>query len=511
MRGVPSRVADATPHRIVRPVAGRRELIAVLSLSALLIVARSAVFLAYETFFDSDQAIVGLMAKHLAEGRAFPLFFYGQSYMLAVEAWAAAPVVFVFGPTVAALRSVLVLFNLAAAALMIIALVKGAGLRPWHALIASLFFVFAPPFTSARLLEAMGGNIEPFVYLPLLWMLRDRPLWFGAVLAVGFLNREFSALAVPVLMLGQVLTGDLFRPATLHRWLLAFVAFLAVLGGVRAVQPFADAAGPGTRGVVAPVAGGAIENLTVRTRFVLTEVPERIAGFATHLLPVVMGGRRVEESFASQGRDWMAFPLAVAAAMALVRIGVLVASARRGSSSALPTALRAASFAWYLLATGLLAALVAIVTRPLDNLPVRYLLLAVYIPVGLVGVWLSLEPRAFARRGLIAAVLSWGLFSGIDHAIEIRRYAQATQPDAIRVLADALVARGVRVAEAPYWRAYKLTYLTGERVKFASSDVVRIDEYQRLAQQEPGLLRLQDSPCPDGERIASWYLCRTPQ
>src|SRR6186713_2434483 len=47
------------------------------------VVFRSVFFLEFdESYFDSDQAIVGLMAKHLAEGRARPLFFYGQEYML---------------------------------------------------------------------------------------------------------------------------------------------------------------------------------------------------------------------------------------------------------------------------------------------------------------------------------------------------------------------------------------------------------------------------------------------
>ena len=44
-----------------------------------------------EINFDSDQAIVGLMAKHLSELQTFPLYFYGQGYMLGVEAWIAAP------------------------------------------------------------------------------------------------------------------------------------------------------------------------------------------------------------------------------------------------------------------------------------------------------------------------------------------------------------------------------------------------------------------------------------
>ena len=33
---------------------------------------------------DGDECILGLMAKHIAEGRAFPVFLYGQSYGLAV-------------------------------------------------------------------------------------------------------------------------------------------------------------------------------------------------------------------------------------------------------------------------------------------------------------------------------------------------------------------------------------------------------------------------------------------
>ena len=36
--------------------------------------------------YDSDEAIVGLMAKHIAEGREIPIFYYGQHYMGSLEA-----------------------------------------------------------------------------------------------------------------------------------------------------------------------------------------------------------------------------------------------------------------------------------------------------------------------------------------------------------------------------------------------------------------------------------------
>src|SRR3954470_19685207 len=56
----------------------RRLRIAIVA-AAILVAARSAVFLIWEQAgFDSDQAIFGLMARHIVEGRAFPVFIYGD-------------------------------------------------------------------------------------------------------------------------------------------------------------------------------------------------------------------------------------------------------------------------------------------------------------------------------------------------------------------------------------------------------------------------------------------------
>src|SRR5215212_1069663 len=110
---------------------GRPHVWAAVGVACLCVIARSAVFLAYEqAFFDSDQAIVGLMAKHLIEGQAIPLFYYGQAYMLVVDAWVAAPVILVLGPTVFALHAALVLMNVAAVVLLLVGLTRWGGLRP---------------------------------------------------------------------------------------------------------------------------------------------------------------------------------------------------------------------------------------------------------------------------------------------------------------------------------------------------------------------------------------------
>src|SRR3954464_476193 len=85
----------------------------------LLVVARSAVFVfAPAAHFDSDQAVTGLMAKHLSELRAFPVFWYGQTYMLGVEAWLAAPIMAIAGATVTALKLPLLAMNVAIVVLL---------------------------------------------------------------------------------------------------------------------------------------------------------------------------------------------------------------------------------------------------------------------------------------------------------------------------------------------------------------------------------------------------------
>jgi len=53
--------------------------------------------------FVADEGVVGLMARHILEG-ARPLFYYGQHYMGAIEAYIAAPIFALFGSSMTTLR-----------------------------------------------------------------------------------------------------------------------------------------------------------------------------------------------------------------------------------------------------------------------------------------------------------------------------------------------------------------------------------------------------------------------
>ncbi|WP_258378394.1 hypothetical protein, partial [Micromonospora endophytica] len=72
-------------------------------------------FLVLETVpvANSDEATFGLAAWHIAQGREFPVFLYGQHYMGMLQSYLAAPLIAVTGPSWPVLRlPVLVLYAL---------------------------------------------------------------------------------------------------------------------------------------------------------------------------------------------------------------------------------------------------------------------------------------------------------------------------------------------------------------------------------------------------------------
>ena len=68
--------------------------------------ARFAILLTSQTHVHSDEAIIGLMGKHILEGRYFPFYMYGQPYNAgaAWEAYLAAIAFAFFGVSVIPLK-----------------------------------------------------------------------------------------------------------------------------------------------------------------------------------------------------------------------------------------------------------------------------------------------------------------------------------------------------------------------------------------------------------------------
>jgi hypothetical protein len=76
--------------------------------------ARFAILFASQTHVHSDEAIIGLMGKHILEGRHFPFYMYGQPYNAgaAWEAYLASVAFALFGVGVIPLKGCIVLLSL---------------------------------------------------------------------------------------------------------------------------------------------------------------------------------------------------------------------------------------------------------------------------------------------------------------------------------------------------------------------------------------------------------------
>jgi hypothetical protein len=184
-------------------------------------------------------------------------------------------------------------------------------------------------------------------------------------------------------------------------------------------------------------------------------------------------------------------------------VGVLIVRSRRAREIAARI-----PFVWYVLGVGLISAAVVVAVRPIDGMPLRYLLLTFFIPIGLASALFAMEQYAWIRRAVVAAVLGWAAVGAVDHLRLAARHASGAEPNRVRHLADALIARGVTVSEATYWRAYNVTFIAQERVKVSALDHSRIDEYARLARAEGDRLRrITEQPCEGGEEVAGYYLC----
>jgi hypothetical protein len=165
-------------------------------------------------------------------------------------------------------------------------------------------------------------------------------------------------------------------------------------------------------------------------------------------------------------------------------------------------------FCLYLLLVGLesLAAysLACEITPGLPGL-IRYVLLALFVPVAVVAWYLKHEPLRAFRAAVIAAVLSWTGFSLVDNGRVLREYVTSRPPDKFRTIADYLVAKQIKYAYADYWDAYIVDFLAREQVIVASTWKVRIREYQRLADahraEAATLVRV---PCTGGAVVDAW-------
>jgi hypothetical protein len=135
----------------------------------LIAAARFAILLTSQTHVHSDEAIVGLMGKHILEGRYFPFYMYGQPYNAgaAWEAYLAAIAFAVFGVGVISLKGCIVVLSL-----LCLFLFYRMGCALYHvrtAVLATVAFALAPSLLKWHF--QVRGYSWYFLSIPILTML----------------------------------------------------------------------------------------------------------------------------------------------------------------------------------------------------------------------------------------------------------------------------------------------------------------------------------------------------
>ena len=205
---------DTNGRPPVRPDT-RRRLLAALLVTAATVLVRLPFLRHGGAFFTSDEAVEGLMARHVLHGE-FPVFLWGQSYKGVPEVYLNAALFALIRPSVIALKTTTLALFAAYAGLQFVLL--DTLFTPAIAWLASAFLLATPP---AFVLWTLNGSAE--VVLTLL---------AGALLLLGVARWKATG-SRSALTLAAAATGF---GLWVQQYIVFYLAALAVCAGAEAVR-----------------------------------------------------------------------------------------------------------------------------------------------------------------------------------------------------------------------------------------------------------------------------------
>ena len=434
---------------------------------------------------DGDEAIVGLMGKHILEGRDIPVFYYGQHYMGSLEAIMASISFWFFGMSSCTLQLVPLVWSLALIPIMYLLGTACFGHRA--GVVSALLTAVPPPALVVWSSKARGGFIEVVVLgaLALLitvhW-LRAQPsrLWFpaaiGFVLGVGWwVNNQIAYFMVPVgiVSLGHIL-GPRESEPSLSKRLVAIPSIVAVGAGMFFIGSIPYWVYSARHGF--PSAG--MFGFATYEQF-----REHLGGLRQIALPMVIGAKRFwhkQQVFPGAvlfGYLLYGLPLAIVA-VARIReeFGVWIGRIDRRHPVEL--------FSLFCISCCLIFAVSSygwLVQAPRYLLP---LYVGIFVLLGVAAEYL-LRISRLAGYGFVAFIVVFHLagayYGGRAVAGEPMVFAGQRVARDHGPLIEALDQLGITKVRTNYWIGYRLAFETAERVTFvmlAEPDQIRIPEYQ---------------------------------
>ncbi|HEV3217856.1 MAG TPA: hypothetical protein VGZ27_19175 [Vicinamibacterales bacterium] len=520
--------------------------------AALAIAARLPFLLSHKIAFDSDEAVEGLMARHVLRGE-LPAFFWGQAFKGVPEVYAAAGAFAIFGPSVTVVKSVTLALFAAYVALNYVLLDSIAG--RWLAAAASLLLILAPPALVFWSLDASAEYILLMLLGTILLLLCLRVnaatlVASGMVIGLGLWIQQIFAfylipVAIIVLFAQQRPRGLLFDRFSFKTGARPVVALTLALAGIAAVYlalgaiafvtgGFSIHAGPVTLGAHAPqkmFRGGAVIAALALTSHVWNVAPRGAvrrfggrhwplaAGFLIGYAPAIVYSILVEPA-RSPARNANLRQLLNASPDIFGNVVPIVSGFKIATTQRLPIpwiavvpgALALTAYTWsnrhrlagfarlrpttstipddfFPLFFVLVPALFLASGAYLDTQSYRYL-----IPwyAGLCVAWAA--GCAWLARGRQAvASLLVGIVLAVHAWQQLTWYRSLTPDVQSTATIDCLRREGIRGGYADYWTSYKLTFLSNEEIIVAPADGVdRYPAYTAFVRSLPADARTGD-------------------
>lgn len=431
---------------------------------------------------DADEAIVGLMGKHILEGRGIPTFYYGQHYMGSLEAILASVSFALFGISNFSLQLVPLLSAVALVPIMHRLGSLLGGLQAGR--VAALLMALPPAGLIIWSSKARGGFIEILVLGALALLLTTRwlqgsvtrlsyPVLLGIILGLGWwVNNQIVYFIIPVALFSalylarELLTGALSVASTARIVAYGTAAFLIGSAPFWLYNFTHDFTSFGMFGLAD---GDAIA--------------KHSAGLFAVALPILFGAVRF---WSFEG----IFPGAVTGAYLIygvVFLVVIIARRREILSLFVGQVDRSAPVELTLLVIPVSCIIFTISTYGWLVQAPRYLL-PIYVSLFAIS-GVSVAYSARWSRGLAALLLAGLIFLNVTSAYSGGR-AVGGEPIVFageRVASDhtqlitTLDKLGINFVRTNYWIGYRLAFETKERITFSMFQEpyqVRIPEYE---------------------------------
>lgn len=474
-----------------------RRIIAIMLILTVIVVLRSLIFFTHGfIFFDSDQALYGLMAKDLAMFRGFPLTFYGQKYLLALETWVTAPFFWFMQTSIATLRLPLLIMNVAACVWMFFVLAKETKINPWISALATSFIALPAFPVTSNFMAAYGADIEPFLFILAIWVLKDRPVWLGIVTGVGYFNREFVIFGFLALLVLDALKLELRLKRVWQARAVSLLSGFVTFHSLKGLGHFATGyVGAGT------------------PRPPLGPVGDNLRGFLSVNFPSLMGFTNFPlDSFSiHSGERVSIFPIGLCLGLVFVLLVVAgaVIAVRNRERLAIDPKFHFPIFL-ILVSLGQAVMFIAFFDNPHEMTLVRYTLLTLLFPVGWLAILYLLSASRLAKACIGSFLIAWTLNSAFANALVNLEYIKSAPRDSYRELADVLLSKGFRYGRADYWIAYYVTFLTDEDLIVQATESKRIERYEDILKEhgdEVFSIYKAAAQCENEQFIGRYFVC----